>query len=224
MHVVEMAQAERPHELCEIANTELTAEPDNEGVASLPPTDKGRAAWLFLAGAFVTETLIWGFPFSFGVLRTYYRTNPPISKDPSGISAVGTLCSGIMYLIAPVLYAFMQQGPLLRKYSTFTGLALAVLGIALSSLATEVWHLMLTQGILYAIGGGLLYHPILIFIDEWFIRRKSLAYGVMWAGSGVGGLCGPLVLEWGLSKYGAKTFLRGWAVTLVSKMTPDRRA
>jgi hypothetical protein len=28
--------------------------------ASLPPVDNGRAAWLFLAGSFFVETLIWG--------------------------------------------------------------------------------------------------------------------------------------------------------------------
>ena len=27
---------------------------------SLPPVDGGRAAWLFLAGSFVIETLLWG--------------------------------------------------------------------------------------------------------------------------------------------------------------------
>ena len=184
-------------------------------VSSLSPVDSGRAAWLMLAAAFTIETLLWGFPFSFGVLQTYYRTHPPISRHAEGISAVGTTCSGIMYLAAPLMAAILQQGPLFRRYSSTVGLGLVVLGTALSSYADTVWQLILTQGILYAIGGGLLYYPILLFIDEWFIRRKSLAYGVMWAGTGVGGLTGPLVLDWGLEKYGAKVFLRGWAVTLV---------
>lgn len=57
---------------------------------------------------------------------------------------------------------------------------------------------------------------IYVFIDEWFVRRKGFAYGVMWAGSGCGGLVGPQILHWGLNRYGVETFLKGWAVALVS--------
>ena len=95
------------------------------------------------------------------------------------------------------------------------GCPVVVLAVFLSSFATKVWHLILTQGILYAIGGNLVYYPIFMFIDEWFVRRKGFAFGIMWAGSGCGGLAGPLILHWGLSKYGVKTFLRGWAIALV---------
>jgi MFS family permease len=95
------------------------------------------------------------------------------------------------------------------------GLPIVALAVFLSSFATQVWQLTLTQGVMYAIGGGLLYFPIYIFIDEWFIRRKGFAFGVMWAGSGGGGLSGPLVLNWGLAKYGPERFLKGWAVALV---------
>ena len=175
-----------------------------------------------------------GFPFSFGVLNDYYSNHKPFSTDSAGVSAVGTTCSvsifkaktmdyathisiqGIMYLAAPIVFAVYQQFPRFLRKSTFYGLPIVVLAIALSSFATKIWHLVLTQGVLYAIGGGLLYYPIFIFIDEWFIRRKGFAFGVMWAGSGTGGLSGPLVLNWGLSRYGPATFLRGWAIAFVS--------
>jgi hypothetical protein len=114
-----------------------------------------------------------------------------------------------------VFLAF-QRWPLLLRRSLAIGLLIVVLAVFLASFATKVWHLILTQGILYAIGGNLLYYPVFVFIDEWFVRRKGFAYGVMWAGSGSGGLVGPLVLHWGLSKYGVETFLRGWAIAMVS--------
>ena len=62
--------------------------------ASLPRADGGPKAWLFLLGAFVIEMVLWGFPFSFGVLQNYYSTHDPFFTDPAGISAVGTTCSG----------------------------------------------------------------------------------------------------------------------------------
>jgi MFS family permease len=122
-----------------------------------------------------------------------------------------------MYLAAPIVFAIYQYFPPFLRQSTFLGLPVVVLAIILSSFATNVWHLILTQGVLYAIGGSLLYYPIFIFIDEWFIRRKGFAFGVMWAGSGTGGLAGPLVLNWGLSRYGPRTFLKGWAIAFVSE-------
>ena len=61
--------------------------------SSLPPTDGGRAAWLFLLGSFMIEMFLWGFPFSFGVLQDYYSTHLPISLHSAGVSAVGTTCS-----------------------------------------------------------------------------------------------------------------------------------
>lgn len=33
---------------------------DAQATASLPPADSGRAAWLFLLGSFLIETLLWG--------------------------------------------------------------------------------------------------------------------------------------------------------------------
>ena len=126
------------------------------------------------------------------------------------------MVQGIMYLAAPLGFAVFQRWPHICRKSSPLGLAIVVVAIALSSFATSVWHLILTQGVLYALGGGLLYYPVFLFIDEWFVQRKGFAYGVMWAGTGCGGLSGPLVINWGLSRYGHQKFLRGWAVALVS--------
>jgi hypothetical protein len=39
---------------------------------------------------------------------------------------------------------------------------------------------MATQGVLYAIGGSIAYAPCVIYMDEWFVKRKGLAFGIMW--------------------------------------------
>ncbi|KAK4935188.1 hypothetical protein LTR10_023719 [Elasticomyces elasticus] len=188
--------------------------------ASLPPADRGRSAWMFLAGCFIIEMLLWGFPFSFGVLNDYYTTHPPISRNANEVSAVGTTCSGIMYCGAPLIFAAYQRWPFFGRYSLWFGLPVVTLATFSSSFANNVSHLILTQGILYAIGACLLYYPIFMYIDEWFISRKGFAFGVMWGGSGCGGLFGPLVLNWGLDKYDVTTFLRGWSLALVVLIAP----
>lgn len=76
-------------------------------------------------------------------------------------------------------------------------------------------HLILTQGILYGIGGALLYNPFLFYLDEWFIKRKGLAYGIFFSGTGLCGSFIPAILEWGLDNYGFRLTLRIWALVVV---------
>ena len=87
-----------------------------------------------------------------------------------------------MYLGSPFTFAALQWWPKYRRI--FAGLGPAIITIALigSSFSTTVGHLILTQGVLYAIGGSLLYSPAILYLDEWFVRRKGFAFGVMWVG------------------------------------------
>ena len=89
-----------------------------------------------------------------------------------------------MYLGSPFSFTLLQRFPLHRRFCAVAGLATMTTSLVASSFATRVWHLIFTQGVLYAIGGSMLYTPTIIFLDEWFIARKGLAFGVMWAGTG----------------------------------------
>lgn len=53
-------------------NADFEPHSPSDVVSSLPPVDGGRQAWLFLTGATVIEVLVWGLPFSVGVLREYW--------------------------------------------------------------------------------------------------------------------------------------------------------
>jgi hypothetical protein len=87
---------------------------------------------------------------------------------------------GIMYTIGVVLFPIYKKWPRLRNRSAYIGLPIIALSLFAASFAGSVWHLTLTQGILYGIGGSLAYYPTFLFLDEWFIRRKGFAFGVMW--------------------------------------------
>jgi MFS transporter, MCT family, solute carrier family 16 (monocarboxylic acid transporters), member 10 len=45
--------------------------------------------------------------------------------------------------------------------------------------------LVLTQGILFGIGGSLLYGPCLSYLSEWFISRRGMANGILFAGRNI---------------------------------------
>ncbi|KAI4244307.1 MAG: hypothetical protein L6R40_003033 [Gallowayella cf. fulva] len=187
---------------------------------TLPQADRGKDAWLFLAGCFMVEALIWGFPFSFGVFQEYYSTHEPFSLKPSGIAIIGTSSTGIMYLSCPILFAVFKRWPHIRRSSTMTGLAINTAAIVAASFATQVSHLILTQGVLYAIGGVMIYCPTIVFLDEWFVRRKGLAFGMMWAGTGVSGIVLPFIMSALLARFSFQTTLRAYAVALVLLALP----
>lgn len=88
-----------------------------------------------------------------------------------------------MYLSCPVLFAAFKRWPQIRRSCLLIGLVVNTTAMIAASFATTVSHLILTQGILYACGGVLIYCPMIVFLDEWFIQRKGLAFGLMWAGT-----------------------------------------
>lgn len=50
-------------------------------IQALPPVDGGRDAWLFLAAAFMIETLVWGLPFSVVCSNSRYPCSPKPAND-----------------------------------------------------------------------------------------------------------------------------------------------
>ncbi|KAL1800306.1 hypothetical protein ACET3X_000648 [Alternaria dauci] len=192
-------------------NSRWTDEPENE--ITLPPTDGGKDAWLFLAAAFVIEMMVWGFPWSYGIFQEYYSSSLPFS-GASGIPAIGTSAMGILYMVAPFTFGSLIRWPQHKRKAMVAGLLIMCLSLGLSSLCTTVPQLIVTQGILYGIGGAVAYSPVVTFLDEWFIRRKGLAFGIMWAGTGLGGIVVPLLLQLLLNSYGFRTALRIWTIVL----------
>lgn len=94
------------------------------------------------------------------------------------------------------------------------------LALGLGSLSTRVTHLIISQGIMYAIGGGLAWTPILFYIEEWWVRRRGFAYGATMAGLGLSGAITPVVLRWLLDTYGFRTTLRVCALSFVALNFP----
>lgn len=87
---------------------------------------------------------------------------------------------GIMYLSAPLVFGILNRYPWIRRPCVFFGLIVMCLALGISSLSQNVTHLIVTQGVIYAIGGAIAYSPTIQFMDEWFVSRKGLAFGVMW--------------------------------------------
>lgn len=97
------------------------------------------------------------------------------------------------------------------------------LALGLSSLATKTIHLIITQGVFYAIGGSFAYAPCIFLMNEWFAKQIGFAYGIMWAGTGLAGVVVPVIMEWALDQYGFRTALRAWSICLFVLTVPFLR-
>ncbi|KAF2733009.1 MFS general substrate transporter [Polyplosphaeria fusca] len=185
---------------------------------SLPPTDGGKDAWLCLLACFMLEALIWGFPACYGIFQEYYSTHD-FAGQPN-LAVVGACAMGIMYINLVAMFALLKYYPRLRAWATPVGLVIVCLALGLGSFSTSVPHLILTQGVIYSIGGSFAWTPILFYLEEWWIRHRGFAYGATIAGFGLSGAILPLILQWLLDSYGFRTTLRVCALVFVALNFP----
>ena len=117
-----------------------------------------------------------------------------------------------MYVGAPFAYGALRSYSHYRKACMVTGLVIYALSLVGASFANTTSQLIATQGVLYALGGIISYFPAFLYLDEWFVDRKGLAFGIVIAGGGVAGTVVPLLMQWILHTWGFRTALRTWAV------------
>ncbi|KAJ5599292.1 hypothetical protein N7450_000359 [Penicillium hetheringtonii] len=186
---------------------------------TLPPADGGRAAWLMLASCCLIQLPVWGFSSVFGVFQEFYSTHDVLKGNKADLATVGTTSTGLLYLLSPVTFTLLTRYPRLQAYCAPAGLIITVIGSLLSSFSEEVWHLIATQGVMCAIGNGLLFSPSSLYLDQWFVRRKGLALGTMWAAKSITGVALPFVAATCLVRFGSSTTLRAWTIiTLISTL------
>lgn len=102
----------------------------------------------------------------------------------------------------------------------WVGWTISVLSLVAASFATTIGVLIATQGVLYSIGFTLMYFPIISMLNEWFVARRGLAYGIITAATGLSGIALPFILATLLDSYGFQTTLRAFAVALVVLIGP----
>ncbi|GAA5905199.1 hypothetical protein JCM8208_000312 [Rhodotorula glutinis] len=179
----------------------------------LPPVDGGRGAWAFVVAAFILETVIWGFSFSFATILVYLQRTAPWSDNSIGIlSAIGAVNLGTQYLLPLPTTILFRRYPDYVKMALWISTALYTGSMLLSSWATQAWQLVVLQGIVCGATGSIMYTPVLMWLNDWWVAKKGLAGGIIFAGAGIGGLIFPFIISSLLSWRGFPWMVRIWAV------------
>ncbi|ATZ53796.1 hypothetical protein BCIN_09g05710 [Botrytis cinerea B05.10] len=183
----------------------MLVEPRLAGDAPAP--DGGFMAWVQCASSFSLFFLSWGFVSSFGAFQTYYETINH-SWSPSQISWIGSTQAFLLFGFSIVTGPVFDLGYL--KSLVWTGCFLCVLGVMLTSISYEYWHLILAQGVIFGLGSGCLFIPSIAVLSAYFDKKQALALGIGASGSAIGGIIFPIIFNRLLPTIGF-----GWSVRVI---------
>lgn len=156
----------------------------------------------------------------FGMFQDYYSRVIEFRPESDNIALVGTLAQGLYYLGAPLSAMLTKRFPKYQRQQIWLGWPMCIFGLLAASFTTSVNGLIGTQGLLYGLGFVISTYPIVSMINEWWISRKGMAFGLISASSGATGAVMPFIVGALLEKYGYRTTLRACAVAMAVLTTP----
>lgn len=173
----------------------------------------GTLVWAHVTSLDCTTNPTPGFAISYGVMEEYYFNNWELQGNKDITGAIGTTANGIMYLSMPFLFAlFTRRWAYRRQHAAFCGAVIASASFFLSTFSTNVWHLVLTQGVTSAFGCALIYSPITLSLGEWYTTsNRSIAYGLVLSCKNIVGTLGPFLFRVSLDTWGFRTTMNAWA-------------
>ena len=130
------------------------------------------------------------------------------------------LAPGLQDIEEGILFQLLPKAAKYRQTLVLMGIAIMILSLVLASYAKEAWQIVLTQGILYGIGGILLNFVHVSIFSEWFDKKQSKAMSIIWLGYRVGGLAFPLICQWLLDQHGYEKTLRVLLAPMLALLLP----
>jgi len=182
-HMTAMQTSEKPQSL-EAVNPTKSDQNDE------PPN--GGYGWVCTVAAAVVMAHSWGFNSAYAVFLAYYldhETFPGATRLEYAF--IGSLSLTMTFLVSPIATVATKKYGV--RYTMLVGMVFETVSLFCASAATQIWHLFLTQGILFGIGLGSLFVPVATIVPQWFTTKRSLASGISISGAGLGGFIYSLV-------------------------------
>ncbi|KAE9374147.1 MFS general substrate transporter [Stipitochalara longipes BDJ] len=174
--------------------------------------DGGLRAWLVVLGSWLLLQNTWGLTASFGEFQTYYTHILLPNSTPSAISWIGSI-QAFLTMFTGAFSGWMLDSGYLHLI-LFTGLFLEVFGMAMTSLSTKYWQLLLAQGVCMGLGSGLLLLVSLAVLPMYFKTRRMIAAGIAATGSSIAGIIYPIMLRQLFQQVGFEWAVRIYAIII----------
>ncbi|PVV03365.1 hypothetical protein BB560_002158 [Smittium megazygosporum] len=204
-----------PHTTTNSENLDKDYDPETEKVnfsigepeqpSNIPPPDKGYA-WAILAGGLMIFILSFGSFNAFGVFQTYYLLD--IFKDESAESIAWISTLTVVMTLTGGLFSGIISRTLGVRNACIAASLFGTLSLILSSFFKKIWHLVLTQGIMYGFASSILINLALTMQILWFEKHKGFALSLISAGGGIGSLILVPTVTATVNQYGIKWSFR----------------
>ena len=128
-----------------------------------------------------------------GVFQAFYQANQLRAYSPSTISWISSLEIFSMFFFGPAIgKVYDNYGP---RGLLLAGAFLEVFGLMMTSLATEYYQFLLAQGLCSSIGASMVFYPAMSTVTTWFFKKRAFAFGIIAAGSSLGGVIFPIMVQ-----------------------------
>ncbi|CCH45237.1 Riboflavin transporter [Wickerhamomyces ciferrii] len=182
------------------------------GEIDLPPD--GGYGWVCVACVVTIQVCTWGSNSGFGVFLQYYLDNEVFpgttQMDFAIIAGLIVFCA---QFFAPLTMICMKLFGL--KLIMSIACCTHLIGYILASFATKIWHLYVCQGIIVGASYSFLFIPATIVVPGWFLKKRGLASGFCFGGTGLGGV----IFSVGVNATIKKTGDQVWALRMVGIVT-----
>ncbi|PWY96643.1 MFS general substrate transporter [Aspergillus sclerotioniger CBS 115572] len=182
----------------------------HEDPSSSTPSEYTPRACLTLLGSFCGMFCTVGFMNSFGVFLEYYKTAQLSDQSESTIAWIAAIVIFFIFGVSVI------SGPLLDTFGPKLLLCIGSLGtvfaIMMTSLCKEFYQFILAQGILLGISLSLLTCPMIALVGQHIKIKRGAAIGIVVAGSSLGGVVWPIVVNELLQK---PSIGFGWTMRIV---------
>ncbi|ORY95385.1 major facilitator superfamily domain-containing protein [Syncephalastrum racemosum] len=147
----------------------------------------GGYGWAIAVAGFLSNFVMFGSASIWGVFSEAFANGVLKGKATTiQLMGVGSVANACMNAFTPL--STLLTAKLGARLTFAMGSVLMCLGIILCGFSHEVWHVYLTQGLLYGIGASWIYMSVISVIPQWFTTRRGTAMGISSAGTGLGGL------------------------------------
>jgi len=151
----------------------------------LRPLFSGQYPWVAVGICFLVLAVSYGLRGAFSVFFVAFLDE--FGKSRSLTAGVITVCYGIWAVVSPLVGTVVDRFGV--RLTFLSGGVFLALGLGLTSLSTQFWHMYLFFGIFLSLGLALLdIIPVTSFVDQWHIRSKGKAFGLAFSGRGIGHL------------------------------------